>query len=192
MAAGRVGCTARPWGAVSARRARSSSTTALASSPASATSRLTTNSSKVPSSARNSSSSSGRESAVCVSVTAERSVSGASSLTTHAANASRQARSASVRPPGRSIVMVADEVDVLPGNARSRASLASRDGELAGRNEVWSVDPWPDRLGAVTAKKAAATIHTARIRNRKRKVQEPRRSNIKVPPRVGRGARTRC
>ena len=85
MAAAPVTWVSRPGGAVSVRCSRRSSTTALASSPASATLRLTANSSNVPSGARNSSSSSGRESAVEVSVTADRSRSGAASLTTQAA-----------------------------------------------------------------------------------------------------------
>ncbi len=101
-----------------------------------------------------------------MSVTATRSRSGAASLTTQAAYASRQARSSSVSPPGRSIVMVADDEDVLPGKARSMASLATRDGEFVGRKVVWSVAPWPDRLGAATAMNTAPTIQAMRIRNR--------------------------
>ena len=112
--------------------------------------------------------SSGRDSAVAVSVAADCSRSGAASLTTQAVNSSRQARSPSVNPPGRSIVMVADDEDVLPGKARSMASLAAREGEFAGRKDVWSVDPAPDRLGAALAMKTAATIHAIRIRNRNR------------------------
>ena len=103
-----------------------------------------------------------------MSVTADRSSSGASSLTSHAANASRHARSASVSPLGRSIVIVADDAEVLPGKARSRASLAARDGEFAGRNEVWSVDPWPARLGARAPMATAPTTQAMRMRNRNR------------------------
>jgi hypothetical protein len=81
--------------------------------------------------------------------------------------------------------MVADDEEVLPGKARSIASLAAREGEFWGRKVVWSVAPWPDRLGADAAKKAAATTHPARMTNRRRKVQEPRRSNIRCLPGAG-------
>ena len=64
--------------------------------------------------------------------------------------------------------MVADDEDVLPGKARSMASLATRDGEFAGRKVVWSVAPWPERLGAALAMKTAPTIHAMRIRKRNR------------------------
>ncbi len=81
-------------------------------------------------------SSSGRESAVSVPVAAARSSGGASALIVHAAKASRNARSASVRPPGRSSVIVADDADVLPGKARSSSSRAWTDGAEGGRNEA--------------------------------------------------------
>ena len=96
--------------------------------------------------------------------------SGAWSLVAHAANSSRHWRSASVRPPGRTIVIVADEDEVLPGKARSiAASVAWTDGALSGRNDVWSVDPSPAMLGASCGwKHAPATIQARTIRKRSR------------------------
>jgi hypothetical protein len=62
----------------------------------------------------------------------------------------------------------ADDVDVLPGNARSTATRAATEGALAGRNEVWSEDPAPARLGAKAAMNAASAIQATTITNRNR------------------------
>ena len=48
---------------------------------------------------------------------------------------------------------MADDEDVLPGNARSSASFATLEGAFSGRNVVWSVAPEPARLGAIVAKR---------------------------------------
>ena len=60
------------------------------------------------------------------------------------------------------VAIVADEVEVLPGNARSSASWAAREGELGGRNVAWSVEPCPARLGASAPKNAAPAIQATR------------------------------
>jgi hypothetical protein len=65
-------------------------------------------------------------------------------------------------------VIVTDEAAVLPGNARSIACWAATDGAPDGRNEVWSVDPAPARLGAKTPMNTPAMTQAITIRNRKR------------------------
>ena len=178
MAEAPVTWTSRPCGVVSVRCSRRSPTTALAASPASATLRLIRSISNDPSSDRKSSLSSGRVSAVAVSVTTLLSALGASALMDQAAKSSRYWRSASVRPPSRWMVMEADDEAVEPGNARSMAFLETTLCAVAGRNVVWSVEPEPARLGENAPKRPAATTQARTTRNRKRKVMEPRRSNM--------------
>ena len=65
-------------------------------------------------------------------------------------------------------MIVADEAEVLPGKARSSASWAAFDGAPAGRNDVWSVEPEPARLGANSPMNTPAMTQAMTMRNRNR------------------------
>ncbi len=91
---------------------------------------------------------------------------GALGLVIQEATVAMYKRSPAVSPPWREKEMVVDPADTSLGNARSSAVRAWMDSALAGRKELWSVDPTCARDGASASAAPAATIQTTRMAKR--------------------------